>query len=356
MQFAKPILGVCSLLSASLLSADLTGQTTIVSPAAYTNKEGPLGFTVPFSYGRGRYQQVHGDLRKQPGAIRGLAWRRDGHYGTNTSMAARSLEVEVWIGEGDFTLFGTTFDKNYAAPPTQIVAKQKFNFPDWFKLPATTPAPFNASIPFTKVGVYTGKYDFIWELKIHSMTPTSMYYSDYAGGRPGSFYGSYRRLGVGCKTGLGGPDGMRLTCSVYAVGSAQLNLSLYGSYGVPSAPSAILIGVANLNLQIPGLCTRLYPHPVITLNRTASSTGSVSGGRLAIWPYNPIYKGSKFYAQVASLDASQKGLPVAASNGIEAELPGLDPIKLSNINYRGGPNGSAGSLYVGAGLVTRITR
>ena len=90
------------------MSCALSAQTSVVSPVGYGTKEGNSNNTFPF-YDIFRYMQLHGDLKGKPRLIKGQSFRRDGRLGRFSLANARTLEIEVWIGEGDLSKISSTY-------------------------------------------------------------------------------------------------------------------------------------------------------------------------------------------------------------------------------------------------------
>src|SRR5262249_14607144 len=132
------------------------------------------------------------------------------------------------------------------------------------------------------------------------------------------------------------------------------------SGGPTSAPSVLLVGLTSPNVPLPGLCTSVYTDAAIfSVSDTTTATGEIvtipsPSFTLA---YDPLLVGFTVTAQAASLDASQPGLKVAASNGNTASLPPLMPVpavQIARIFSNGAPTATTGTLSKTTGLVTRF--
>ena len=129
--------------------------------------------SIPFFAASYRYQQVHGDLKGTPRFFTGIGWRRDGMLLDTAQMFARTIDMELWLGDGDLATFGTTFASNRVSPPTNAFVRKIVNAPDLVLRPDAMPAPFTFNVVFDTPVLYLGLQDLLWEVVIHSNSSTT---------------------------------------------------------------------------------------------------------------------------------------------------------------------------------------
>ncbi len=225
-----------------------------VSPAFLANTEGNAANTYPWNFA-GRYQQVHGDLRGQALAIRGLEFRRDGvQPGT---MAERRLDCEIWLSEGRYVEFAPAFAANHRSGMQRTQPRRLVDLP---RLPApiTPPAPWLVAFPFDAPFAYSGVEDLVWELRVHANTVTSVtYHTDAYSGAAVTDVNTSKAtsVGTGC-TASGNTQRMQADACVRTFQAAdRITASLWCAHAPRSQASAMFLGSQPVDLQIPGLCT-----------------------------------------------------------------------------------------------------
>jgi hypothetical protein len=150
-QPALPVLFAAALAAATALSA----QTTVVFPADYAGvAEGPLNSpNLPFANGTSRVQLVYDrlDLAVPAGAaITHLGFRQDSTLTTLDQGRTLQLEVRMGMSTQPSGAPSSTFDANFAAPPTTVFGPALFPLPNLrdaanplpngqFFVPLTTP-------------------------------------------------------------------------------------------------------------------------------------------------------------------------------------------------------------------------
>ncbi len=333
------------------LSVALAAQSYTVSPAAYTNLQGPSGNTFPLNYQVGRYQQVHGDLKGTPRVLQGMSLRKSSS--TQSSMTARTISVTILLCDGNYATVSGTFASNYAGTPVTVKPKGTVNCPDW-TFSQGTPEPWSVVIPFTTPFVYTGVNDLLWEFQVDSNTATSGYYADAASASD-TLNASYVQLGTGCKAGTN-TQPMTQSMRIYTTATTKLlNFTGSVSYVPPSVPAAILASPVNPNATIPGLCEKVFVISFWSFPATSTTRGTISIP-LVSTTHDPNWAGLKLYTQTFVPDASQTGIPLALSNGTEATLPGFaSTFDLARIYYNGSTSATTGSLGKNYGLIVRFT-
>ncbi len=346
--------------AALLLCAALAAQSYTVSPAAYTSAQGNATNPIPFQYLAARYQQIHGDLKGAPAVIQGMSVRRGAAAQANA--IARTLDLTVRCANSDITKVSATFAANYIGATTTALPKTSVNFPDW-TVSGGNPEPWSIVVPFTVPFVYVGINDLLWEWAVENNGTGSgkSYAADaYSGISADMLSAPNVTLGTPC-TATGQPQPMSYGPRCYS--SRALNSFYYKGtalYGAPNSPSAILLGVVNPNLQVPGLCTNVYTDGLV-------SFASVSAGTLASFstpdlliPFNAAWVGVKLYSQAASIDTGRPGIQVALSAGIENTLPALQPAGVTPIvrifDTTSATNATGTVNFYAYGLVVRFTR
>lgn len=299
------------------VASSLSAQSFVVSPTAYELHEGSGNNLIPFYTGQARYQQIHGDLKNMVRSISGIGFRRDGTSASSTSNGPRTFDLELLAGDADFATFTTTFATNFVNPPTNVFLRKPVNAPDHGPQPDVLPAPWDFNMVFDVPFVYTGTKDLLWELVLYSLNGS--YALDAAQGNATKMLGGFQTTGTGCTTSNGT---MKLR-SAFETSSTANTLSMAWSIlaGPSNAISTILVGITNPNVPVLGLCERLYTDAlVLQLTGTTSASGTLTTTPLVV-AFNPAYVVLKLTSQAASLDPSQPGLGLSASNGNEVLVP-----------------------------------
>lgn len=196
----------------------------------------------------------------------------------------------------------------------------------------------------------------MYEIVIHanSALPNFFAADSVSSTASASWNGSYQAAGTGCTTANGV---MGLRCLPSASPTTQLITLRWGiERGPSSAQTTILIGLADPNLPVPGLCTNLRTDgTLISLGTTTGTTGNVTTPALTV-PYSQGLAGFPFTCQAFALDQGQGGIPVAGSNGLAVTMPTLPatPPGIARIFAQGSPTATSGTLSNGTGLVTRL--
>ncbi len=339
-----------------LLAIPVAAQKTIVSPIGYDKKEGSSNNTFPW-YRIFHYMQVHDDLKNNPMLVKGQAHRRDGTLGNMNAAGPRTIEIALWLGEADYSKVTSTYASNWASKPTNAFPKGNLNLPDWVQKPAAAPAPFTLIIPYKTPVPYTGKLALAWEAVITQVGSQGVYPAD-AVSDPAWNQGAYKALGTGCLA-TGQTRAMRTSAYWYTFSSPSQRIrhNVYASYGAKNAPAAILIGFSNPNLPLP-LCgggKTLFTSGAVIISTTSDANGAFRTPSLYV-PWNPAFAGMKTFTQAVSVDAGQKPIPVAISNGVEASvatMPGPGGA-FCRIYSSGDPNALSGNLAKNYAVVTQF--
>ena len=348
-------LAASAALTAVACTSGAVAQNYVVSPAPCAIHDGASSNSFPFQ-GPFHYQQGHGDLRGVARTFTGLAWRRDA--ATTTTMPARTVDLEMFMGEGNLATMATTFASSYSSPPQLVFTRKAVNLPDRSTRPDFQPAPWDINVALDTPFAYSGVQDLFYEIVIHtSSLPTSgSYLSDTYS--PTQLTAAFTSSGTGCTTSNGV---MKLRATITSSTTTNAWAASWAITDAPaSAPTSLLVGLTNPNQAVPGLCEQLYTDAALFVaSGTSSSAGSIIRPSPALSvPYNPALVGFTLTAQAGALDATQTaGIPVAASNGVTVGLPPLMPVPaivIHRIYASGQPSAVSGTFDNNSGLVTRF--
>jgi hypothetical protein len=304
------------------IATALAAQGETVSPFSATYTEANSNNTIPWWSQTHRYQQIHNNTRGKVMILRGISWRRDGSFGG----PARTVDTEIFVGTGDYATATTTFATNYTNTPVRVLNRKMVSLPDHSAPPPTSPAPWTVVIPFDTPWPYVGQADLLWDMYIYSTTSSASYPLDaYSGSGVTLVNGSSQKLGTGC-TATGQAGEMTVTANLQTSGSASTTTFGWSvTRGRASSPVALMLGMANPDVQIPGICTKLYTSAQINLVGMTDSGGNFNIPATTL-PYNPVWAGVHLFSQAVCADAGQAGLPYAASHGLDTVIPDTPPL------------------------------
>jgi hypothetical protein len=340
------------------LLGTLAAQTYTYSPATASTNEENSNNTIPWWSATHRYQQCHADLRGTPRLIQALSIRRDGGLGAFASAVARTVNLSLVYARGNMGAFTPVFADNYVCAPTTVFTGN-VNLPDW-TMNLGSPAPWNVTITGTMPWVYDGRHDLIWELVINSTTSTGTYPADaISGPTPGTLgLGTNTPSGTGCMaTGANNPMLLRGGCMSDGVNN-DLDIGWWFDYGVPNAPSILMLGTTDPNQAVPGLCTNLRTNLLLTLSGRTDGSGCYTSSMFSV-PWSPAFGGASLYAQGACADAGQSAaIKVSLTNGLQVTVnsaPSIGtPIRRVWVNNNTSTSGSLSETYW-YGVVVRFT-
>ncbi len=303
-----------------LFAGTLAGQTTAYSPAAFATVEGSTSSTLPFSSAPFHVLQVHGDLRGSVNLYSSIAFRRDG-VSTATTGLSRTIDMEMFAGEAVYPNIDLTFAANFVMPRVPVVMRRMVNTPNW-QIAASTPAPFDFTIPFDVPYLNSGLLDFAWELLAYSNSGTS---TDLmrADATLSTFTQSGSQfLGTEC-TATGQTTGYQLLGSMRASANGEL-LFIAQGLNLPAGTTAnvLMIGATNPNLTVPGLCAPITSSGEVILPMPPAPTGFWTS-TLYTFPHLPAFVGAHFIEQAASYDPGQPGIPIVLTRGRDFTIAGL---------------------------------
>lgn len=359
-------------LTALLLTATLTAPavTAQVAPAHFANAEGngTLRFGLAASSGTSRTMTILDELAGQPGALRGIALRRDAFF--RATSASESAVVQVTLSTA-LTTAGSpdpTFDNNHGSDRQRVANLKLVTMPP---RPAafTVPAPFDIVIPFDQPFAFTGQGPLCVDIEVISRSSTvNGYQLDFVSvpdpnpQPPTGFYGQ------GCA-----PANLPLPATLTALSSAQWptnSVSLgYRGLGCPAnGLVSLLLGVNNqaltsgapLPIALPGtasapsgLCS-LYVDPLVAVPGLANANGAATYD-LGL-PVTPAFNGLTVYGQLALPSAGANRYDLATTNAVAHNVIApftAPPVGSVIATDSRGPQGTA---TANQGLVLRIDR
>ncbi len=330
------------------------GKPYLVSPAGHATLEGNSNNIYPWGQAQSHYQQIHADLRSRTLVILGLAWRRDGQF---SSIAARTLDLELSVGDSDLAKATATFASNYVGTPTVAVKRKKIVMPSWTWTPSTPrlPGPFDFEIPFDTPWLFSGKQDFCWEVKLFPSGAAQRSIADATRVAISGNAAKNLMIGQGC-TLAGQKKPMTLEASVVVDPSWKMSLQWLCRNTAPSATgNVVLIGLSNPAAPIPGFCSqKLYTDALLAFTAPASNaSGIFATTQLTSYSWAGL-TGKSLYAQAVSSDPSRTP-PYAASSGLQTIIPkpgsGGSWCRLWNNTSATALSGSMGLDYA---LVTKV--
>lgn len=301
-----------------VLSAPTSGQT-LVFPATNAAVEGNAHNHLPFSHTVTQYQLVTAEANGRSFVARSLSLRRNGTY-TPPTAKNHSVDVELRLGGGDIKKFGREFAKNWVGSPTIVFGKKTVNLPDWTQRPQFPPAPFDLKFVFDRSYAHTGVHDLVWMITVTSRTRTVYITDSVTFGLNGGSTAVSR--GTGCKTPSIGLFTASATVSYRSFGAfSSMFLSATGA--PQGVPLFFLIGAQDPNLRVPGLCAPLRSNALWWIPTPRTGVFGAVSVSIMLGTFQPLWGGIKLYVQALGPDASQQGIPIAMSNGVEVTLPQL---------------------------------
>ncbi|MFO1050936.1 MAG: hypothetical protein U1F36_01820 [Planctomycetota bacterium] len=345
-----------SLVCFAAMSAALSAQTVITSPAGLDAVEGNTVFSH-WSSSR-RFQQVDASHEGNILLISGLAWRRNGNV-TQTSAGPRTFDLTVDFGDGNFGQLSSLLDENHLPTTRQTVfGPTTVNFPDW-NPSAVGPAPFDFAVTFPGPYVYTGNHALVIDFSYANNTSTALAQTDrdfngYTTPTAGT------SLGTGC-IATGRTSAFSHTASM--VNLANTPVADYGMrfrFGGANAPAStpVVLNIDFVNQNLAGIaCSTLYAFPTVSVTRMSSSTGALADLDFG-FTYDPNLLGATLFTQLLAFDAGQSPLPIVVSNGRQTTMPATPGFTNGHrcaYAWYGLPSttGTA-TVFVGGGMVMQL--
>ncbi len=367
----RQISTLLTLAACSVVVASAAAQNYHVSPVVAATNEGSGSNAFPFSSSvQRRYMQIHSDMPLQAMQIKAIGFRNTASASTYTG--SRQLDIELFMGRTRaWNECSFIYDQNWLQnSKMQVVTRKTITFGAGAAA-SPGPSPFDPSleIKLDAPYVYIGAAGSLgWELHMHSNVATGTNGSidvDICSFAPGSDSPTT----TACTAG-GQSTPMAHTVEI-SDRSGTLLMLFSARYCPANAPSLLIIGTQNLNVPIPGLCANLatdlllvFPFGTSDANGDLHRIGTTyyfgaAGGVIAV----PNPGAGTIYSQILSFDATQPGLPFAASNGLALTIPQSDTSKKVEVtrlfNNSGGVTEPMSAVFdtssMGYGLVTRFT-
>jgi hypothetical protein len=282
------------------------------SPQGYEAIEGNQSIDLIGKEALLRYQQIDSLTLGAKTSRKRFAFRRDGLLPVNPAYAARVVDIELTVGEGNLATASTTFDDNYlAGTKTVVMARKNVSWPDWIINPVVPPQPEPQwailvldAPPWTYGGKAATGNDFVWEVRVWGNDHAGAAYPmDADTAMPTVLQGATSGVGTGCTT-VGQTGAMTITADNFNHGT-KLALRLGVGRSAPNQPVTFLFGAQQQLMTLPGFCANLQILPIIGM--PLGSTDAVGALTTMIDPiaYNPMLVGMAFYAQGVVMDPNQ---------------------------------------------------
>lgn len=336
-----------------LTALPLSAQGPITSPFGFDTTEGNSDFATFFT--PRRLQQIDATVVGSAGNLQSLAFRRNGTF-ASTGALARTATMTVTMGHGNYATLDPIFNNNYLTPPVTVFTPKTVNIPDWTTLPTTPPAAFDLVASFDVPFAYDGVRALVWDVVVDSLTRSSDMYVDRENRSNTRTSGT--SLGTGClATGRTSTYSHFLALLSYAPGDPLYSLRIEhsGSNAPANAAVALVMGVVDPDLPVPGLCANARVVPLIDLARTPASASGFLSTQYIDLPLDPAWVGTTIYSQYASPDGGQGGLPLAVSNGRATVLP-APPAQMRCAYHFASPTTASATVFAGMGVIVQLGR
>lgn len=298
-----------ALVAVASAASAATQATSDTMPVGMDKTEGNAVF-YHWGAANGRSLTGIGDLSR-PRSINQIAFRRNG---TSNAGAARTLDVEVILSDGNLNYVVADADLIHGARKTVVLKATGVKFPDW-SANAGSPAPFDFVLKFTKPFVYI-RGDLVWQVRYTNPSQTGLAQMDREWTGPTGTTGVVAGAGCGSFTHT-----LRLENNGSGMAANGMRMRINATGAKPNAPTWLMLDFKASNITVPGLCSKLYALPTVFLPLPATNA---AGGLPFVYvgfPYIVGLQGASFTTQLLSLDTSQTGLPFLASNGRTATMP-----------------------------------
>jgi hypothetical protein len=284
-------------------------RAQVVTPSYAAAFEGNVRFRFFSNMTPRHWQQAHGDLRGRPMTLNSLSLRRD-RASDQLIQLPTGMPMDLWLGRGDRTQMTGDPSANFVGTPTHVAVASRLDIPGGPGRFGDMPRPFDIRVPLEIPYIHDGTLDLVWLMRFPWGQSSFIADLDGADANAGLGYGYRRRVGFHCPSSNlllhAEPMSMRehflFGWTIYANG--------------PDVTGVILIG-APIALAVPGLCSG-------TLWTDGSLGIATFRTNLTGWldlltthrvPYSAHHVGILLAAQIAVLDPSQPGIPVAVSAG-----------------------------------------
>ncbi len=349
------------LLAFAALAPSLAAQ--VVSPLrATTTPGGRFDQTIPFGQSAvGVRQQIHDDLRGQSLLVTALGFRRALAV---DSAQARTLDLALDMGPGDFDQAGTSFTLNYTSPTAiqRVVARRTVAFPDWSTTPRSYPTPFDAGLVLDSPYLHSGNRALIWELHVfgNSLAGGSNapnYIADAFRDEP-SNAASGVQVGTGCMpTGSFVESMGLLTVFGDALPAPQWRVAPAITRGPRSQFATLFIGLQETRATLPGLCGEVYVgQPIAAFGGTTDQGGTFTPSPVTLL-FDARLVGLPLVTQGVVADPGRTaGAPFSLSSGRRTvvQAPPVAPLRIASLTSAVSPLASTGNFRAFDGLVVEF--
>jgi hypothetical protein len=346
-------------LSSLALLAPLVAQP-LVTPADYASVFGnQTVISLLGQYPQNTFQQIHADLGTVPRAFGQLAFRQS--Y-ANVQAVARSVDLELLVGDSDFRLRSRTFASNFRSPPVLAIARRRVSLPDHTGNPAGGyPGPFDAVLPFDNVYVFLGTADLAWQVTAFDDSTTQQgraaYYPLDGFRYDEGATAANNEYGTGCiPTGRFTPmRGSQLTRSFWFP-QPTVSLQLGTAQATRNAPIVVQLGTAAANVAIPGLCGPLLVGQVAAEVYGATDPAGTFAASPFTFAFAPRYVGLRLYTQAITFESRGAELPFCLSTGASFTVPALPrrPANVASVFATGVAAPVAGQLDDYRGVIVEL--
>lgn len=350
---------VPGLLVALLLGAQIAGQGAVISPRGWEGRVGNTPPWIPFYCCSFRVQQIHTDLKGGARSISQIAFRQGPlmfERFKRTTFAARTVELELWIGPSDYKLRSVTWAQNFTGSPILVMTRKQVNFAEFRHPPnGGYPAPFAFSLKFDVPWSYGGQTDLCWDMRIHAVSTSDWTAIDTAETRDWEEIQGIPS-GTGCvATGRSLPMTLSGSIRSYRVGAKHV-FAWQAKEGPAYARSAFLFGTKDPARYWPSLCTFQHVDDVFHgIHLFADGYGTFTSPPLEL-SYDPGLVGFTFHVQAYSLDSGRHPslVPISATNGVRNEIPTVPPKRVDIATVYGQTSSTTGGLIEDIGAITEF--
>ncbi|MGA1606561.1 MAG: hypothetical protein ACO4CT_06225, partial [Planctomycetota bacterium] len=247
--------------------------------------------------------------------------------GATTPILAtpRSVYLTVRMGTADLANATGDFTADWSAPPTTVFTTKTIQTPDWSRLAAARPAPFDLVIPFDVAWSYDGSAPLAFELQMENTTGFLGPEVDADFGAPNPFTQAVgQAFDFGCLV-RGQFLEMSHTLDIENYGPSHTPFGIRVGFSVALAPrqqaAVVNIDFSDPALTVPGLCAPLHALPNISLPLgVTDALGTVPRTWFEL-PYSLQLEGIHLFTQALVLDPGVFGIPAAVSERRDAVVP-----------------------------------
>jgi len=294
-----------------------------LAPVAATQTTSPNGFgsiegNSAYRFWWGGLFQVIDTTNPTPATWTRIAFRRDAREPTSTLFGPTPGICQVTMGAGDWRSVSPDLARNFRGPATVVFPRSVVTLPDWRNSASPGPRPFDFVLPFPAPFFHAGG-DLAWELEMLQLVD---YYRPFDMAMVPFAANQGQQLGTGCVVN-GSTAGH---WSIFENGGPGLGVNpmvftVMGS-GLPAtSPTALLLDIADRNLQAPQLCTTAHALALTLPLGTTSATGVLA--RAVSLPHIRSLVGQPLVSQLVTAFPAQAPprLPLVLSDGQRVVVP-----------------------------------